>query len=134
MRITQSLVAIVLCSAVLMLPGNVSAQAASSQEPTFASDVAPILYRSCVKCHRTGQIAPMSLISYQEVRPWARSIKNKVETRAMPPWHLDRHIGIQDFKNDPSLTDQEIATIVTWEIGRAVLQECRDRYRMPSSA
>ena len=114
MRITQSLVAIVLCSAVLMLPGNASAQAASSQEPTFASDVAPILYRSCVKCHRTGQIAPMSLISYQEVRPWARSIKNKVETRAMPPWHLDRHIGIQDFKNDPSLTDQEIATIVTW--------------------
>ena len=114
MRITQSLVAILLCSAVLMLPGHASAQAASPQEPTFASDVAPILYRSCVKCHRTGQIAPMSLISYQEVRPWARSIRNKVETRAMPPWHLDRRIGIQDFKNDPSLSDTEIATILRW--------------------
>ncbi len=114
MRITQSLVAILLCSAVLMLPGRASAQAASPQEPTFASDVAPILYRSCVKCHRTGQIAPMSLITYQEVRPWARSIRNKVETRAMPPWHLDRRIGIQDFKNDPSLSDAEIATILRW--------------------
>ena len=114
MRTTQSLVAILLCSAALMLPGRASAQAASPQEPTFASDVAPILYRSCVKCHRTGQIAPMSLISYQEVRPWARSIRNKVETRAMPPWHLDRRIGIQDFKNDPSLSDAEIATILKW--------------------
>ena len=114
MRITQSLVAVLLCSAVLMLPGRASAQAASPQEPTFVSDVAPILYRSCVKCHRTGQIAPMSLITYQEVRPWARSIKNKVETRAMPPWHLDRRIGIQDFKNDPSLSDAEIATILRW--------------------
>ncbi len=109
MRITQSLIVTLLCSAALLLPGSASAQTASSQEPTFATDVAPILYRSCIKCHRTGQIAPMSLISYQEVRPWARSIKNKVETRAMPPWHLDRRIGIQGFKNDPSLTDQEIA-------------------------
>ena len=114
MRITQSLVTTLLCSTALMLPGNASAQAARSQEPTFANDVAPLLYRSCVKCHRAGQIAPMSLISYQEVRPWARSIKNKVETRAMPPWHLDRRLGIQDFKNDPSLTDAEIATIATW--------------------
>ena len=114
MRITQFLVAMLFCSAVLMLPGSASAQATDSQQPTFASDVAPILYRSCVSCHRAGQIAPMSLISYQEARPWARSIKNKVETRDMPPWHLDRRIGIQGFKNDPSLTDQEIATIVTW--------------------
>jgi hypothetical protein len=95
-----------------MLPGTASAQA--PEEPTFANHVAPILYRSCVNCHRPGQIAPMSLISYQDVRPWARSIKNKVETRAMPPWHLDRSIGVQGFKNDPSLTDEEIATLVTW--------------------
>jgi hypothetical protein len=113
-RISQFLVAMLFCSAVLMLPGSVSAQATDSHEPTFANDVAPILYRSCVKCHRTGQIAPMSLVSYREVRPWARSIKNKVETRTMPPWHLDRDLGIQDFKNNPSLTDQEIATIISW--------------------
>jgi hypothetical protein len=111
-RTTSSLVTLLLCSAVLMLPGTASAQA--PEEPTFANHVAPILYRSCVNCHRPGQIAPMSLISYQDVRPWARSIKNKVETRAMPPWHLDRSIGVQGFKNDPSLTDEEIATLVTW--------------------
>ena len=114
MRITQPLVAILLGLAVLILPGRAAAQATGPQEPTFAKDVAPILYESCVRCHRPGQIAPMSLLNYQEVRPWARSIKNKVETRTMPPWHLDRRIGIQEFKNDPSLTDEQIATIVTW--------------------
>ena len=114
MRTTSFLFATLLWSVMLVLSGNVSAQTTMSQEPTFAKDIAPILYRSCVKCHRPDQIAPMSLINYQEVRPWARSIKNKVETRAMPPWHLDRRIGIQDFKNDPSLTESEIATIVRW--------------------
>ena len=112
MRFIQPLV--VLLSGALLLPGAAVAQSADPEEPTFANDVAPILYESCVSCHRPGEIAPMSLISYQEVRPWARSIKNKVETRAMPPWHLDRHIGIQKFKNDPSLTDAQIATIVRW--------------------
>ena len=100
MRITRTLAALLLCSAVLLLPRSAFAQAGGPQEPTFAHDVAPILYKSCVNCHRPGQIAPMSLINCQEVRPWARSIKNKVETRTMPPWHLDRRIGIQGFKND----------------------------------
>jgi len=101
-----------LCSTVLLLPSSASAEV--PEEPTFATDVAPIFYKACVNCHRPGQIAPMSLISYQEVRPWARSIKNKVESRAMPPWHLDRRLGVQGFKNDPSLTDSEIATISKW--------------------
>ena len=112
MRFSQPLV--VLLSGAVLLPGAAVAQSADPEEPTFANDVAPILYESCVRCHRPGEIAPMSLITYQEVRPWARSIKNRVETRAMPPWHLDRHIGIQKFKNDPSLTDAQIATIVRW--------------------
>ena len=112
MRFTQPLV--VLLVGAFLLPGTAVAQSSDPEEPTFANDVAPILYESCVSCHRPGEIAPMSLISYQEVRPWARSIKNKVETRAMPPWHLDRRIGIQKFKNDPSLTDAQIATIVRW--------------------
>ena len=114
MRITQPFVVMLLGSATLLLPGTSVAQPADPQGPTFAKDIAPILYESCVTCHRPGQIAPMSLINYQEVRPWARSIKNKVESRAMPPWHLDRRIGIQEFKNDPSLTDAQIATIVRW--------------------
>ena len=56
------------------------------QAPTFSKDVAPILYSNCVVCHRPGEVAPMSLITYQNVRPWARAIKNKVVAHEMPPW------------------------------------------------
>ena len=113
MRTTTLVAAFVLGSAAaLALPGGAAAQ--GTEAPTFANDVAPILYRSCVNCHRPGEIAPMSLISYREVRPWARSIREKVETRAMPPWHIDRRLGIQNFKNDPSLSDEEIGTILAW--------------------
>ena len=78
---------------------------------TFTKDVAPILQRACQNCHRPGAIAPMSLLTYQDARPWARAIKQKVAAREMPPWYIDRHIGIQHFKDDPSLSDDEIATI-----------------------
>src|SRR4051794_17227817 len=89
-------------------------RAAAPGAVTFAKDVAPILQRACQNCHRPGAIAPMSLLSYQDARPWARSIKQKVTAREMPPWYIDRNIGIQKFKDDPSLTDDEIATIVNW--------------------
>ena len=88
--------------------------AASARRVTFTKDVAPILQRSCVTCHRTGELAPMPLTTYEEVRPWIRSIKTRVAAREMPPWHVDRNIGIQKFKDDPSLGDDEIATIVGW--------------------
>src|SRR5213079_1195602 len=74
---------------------------AASAAPTFSKDVAPIFYRSCVECHRPGAIAPMSLLSFDEARPWAKSIKQKVVSRVMPPWGADPHIG--KFSNDPSL-------------------------------
>src|SRR6266581_4910203 len=89
----------------------------SAQPPqtvTFTKDVAPILQRSCQNCHRPGAIAPMSLLTYQDVRPWARSIKQKVAAREMPPWYIDRHIGVSKFKDDPSLTDAEIGIISRW--------------------
>jgi hypothetical protein len=86
--------------------------APATAAPTFSKDVAPIFYKSCVECHRAGSIAPMSLITYEEARPWARSIKQKVTARVMPPWGADPHIG--KFKNDPSLSDAEIATIAAW--------------------
>ncbi len=89
-------------------------ETAGERELTFTRDVAPIIHRSCSGCHRPDEVAPMSLTTYEEVRPWARSIRNRVASREMPPWHLDRRIGIQHFKNDPSLTDAEIATIVDW--------------------
>jgi hypothetical protein len=82
--------------------------------PTFTRDIAPIFQSKCEACHRPDSIAPMSLRTYQESRPWARAIKARVEGRQMPPWHIDKTIGIQDFANDRSLTDDQIATIVAW--------------------
>ena len=81
---------------------------------TFTKDIAPILQRSCQNCHRAESMAPMSLMTYQEARPWARSIKQKVVQREMPPWFVDKNVGIRQFKDDPSLSDKEIATITAW--------------------
>ena len=103
--------------AFLALAGAASAQQsapANQTSVTFTKDVAPILQRSCQTCHRPGAVAPMPLLTYEDARPWARSIKTKVTSREMPPWHIDRNIGITKFKNDPSLTDREIATIAQW--------------------
>ena len=89
-------------------------KAASPGEVTFTKDVAPILQRSCQNCHRPGSIAPMSLLTYEDARPWARSMKQNVSQRQMPPWFIDKNVGIHDFKNDISLSDADIATIVKW--------------------
>ena len=97
---------------ILAVPGMALAQ--DDAAPTFSKDVAPIFRAKCEACHRPGYIAPMSLQTYAEVRPWARSIKNRVETRQMPPWHIDKAVGIQDFQNDRSLTNLELDTIVRW--------------------
>src|SRR4051795_6950772 len=91
-----------------------SAQQQSAAPVTFSKDVAPILQKACQNCHRPGAIAPMSLMTYQDARPWARSIKQKVASREMPPWYIDRHVGISKFKDDPSLSDEEIAVITRW--------------------
>ncbi len=88
--------------------------AAALAAQTFTKDIAPIFQRSCQNCHRDGSIAPMSLLNYKESRPWARSIKEKVVRRQMPPWHIDRNVGVTKFKDDPSLSEAEIATIVNW--------------------
>ena len=97
----------------LMVPGIANAQDAETA-PTFTKDVAPIFQQSCQVCHRPDNMAPMSLMSYQEARPWARSIRQKVIAREMPPWHIDKNVGIQRIKGDRSLTDPEIDTIVRW--------------------
>ena len=86
-------------------------------KPTFSKDVAPIFQAKCQECHQPNSIAPMSLITYQDARPWARSIKERVATRQMPPWHIDRSVGVQKFKNDMSLTDDQVETIVRWVDG-----------------
>jgi hypothetical protein len=95
-----------------LVPGVAYAEVAAN--PTFSKDVAPIFQEKCEACHRSGSIAPMSLRTFEETRPWARSIKARVLARQMPPWHLDKTVGIQEFKNDASLSDDQIATIVKW--------------------
>jgi hypothetical protein len=98
--------------ALFALPAIVSAQ--TTAVPTFTKDVAPIFQKKCESCHRPDSIAPMSLQTYQEARPWARSIRDRVASRNMPPWHIDPTVGIQHFKGDRSLTQKEIDTIVAW--------------------
>ena len=82
----------------------------------FADHVAPIIYDNCVECHRPGSIAPMSLIDYETVRAWGPVIKDRVERRSMPPYFIDKGVGVQTFEDDRSLTDQEIATISEWVV------------------
>ena len=81
---------------------------------TFAKHVAPILQRKCQVCHQPDSIAPMSLMTYDEVRTYAAMIKDRVERRQMPPWHINRSVGIKKFKNDRGLTADEIETIGAW--------------------
>lgn len=90
--------------------GNVFSQ----ESPTYAKDIAPILQEKCQTCHNPDGIGPMSFMSYEEVRPWAPIIKDRTTERIMPPWHIDKTVGIQQFKNDASLTDEQIQLIANW--------------------
>jgi hypothetical protein len=92
--------------------GLQAAPQATDSVPTFTSHVAPILYANCVTCHRPGEIAPMSLITYQEVRPWARAITRKIADGSMPPWHADAPAGT--FSNERTLTAEEKSTLERW--------------------
>jgi hypothetical protein len=102
-----------LLAILLLLPAGASAQTA----PTFNKDVAPLFNQHCVACHRPGEMAPMSLLGYQQARPWAKAIKEKVALGAMPPWHSDAPRGT--FLNDRRLTDAEKSTILRWVDGGA---------------
>ncbi|MGH9760070.1 MAG: c-type cytochrome, partial [Blastocatellia bacterium] len=102
---------LILTAGVLTVSGFVSGPAGSNSV-TFSKDVASIFFRKCTACHRPGEAAPMSLLTYRDARPWARSIKEKVLTKAMPPWHADPAYG--KFENDRSLSPNEIETISRW--------------------
>lgn len=84
---------------------------------TFSKDVAPIFYKNCAYCHRPGEIAPMSLMTYKDARPWAKSIREKVLDGTMPPWHADPHYG--SFKNDRRLSKTDVDKIIAWVDGGA---------------
>lgn len=106
------------------------AAAMPAAEVTFTKDVAPVLYSRCAGCHRPGDVAPMSLITYKEVRPWARAIRESVKLRKMPPWHADPHYG--EFANDRRLSDAEIKLISAWVEGGAKEGDSKDLPAAPS--
>jgi len=106
---------------VVALPA--AAQTPAKTPVTFAKDIAPILQRSCQHCHRPDSVAPMSLITYEEARPYARAMKQRTALRSkpgvMPPWYIEKNVGIQKYKDDVSLTDAQIDTIAAWADGGA---------------
>jgi hypothetical protein len=104
----------------------VTVYGATNQQVTFSKDVAPIFQAKCQECHQPNSIAPMSLITYKDARPWAKAIRERVITHQMPPWHIDRSVGVQKFKNDMSLTDDQVDTIVRWVDGGAIEGDPKD--------
>jgi len=109
-----------------------SANSGGKPEVTFSKDVAPIFYKNCAECHKPNDIAPMSLLTFKEARPWARSIKEKVVSREMPPWSPDPHYG--KFSNENRLTQKEVETIVAWVDGGAKEGNPKDLPVMPEFA
>ncbi|MEW6126981.1 MAG: cytochrome c [Acidobacteriota bacterium] len=107
------------------LPSSTSGNSGSDKTKiTFTKDVAPIFQRRCEECHRAGGVAPMSLVTFEEARPWARSIKEKIVNREMPPFHATGAIG--RYQHDPRLTDEEIATVTKWVDSGAAKGNAKD--------
>jgi mono/diheme cytochrome c family protein len=115
-RFTCSLVLGLTLAGLLLSQGTGKAKETTAAA-SFTKDVAPILYAKCAVCHRPGEMAPMSMLTYKEVRPWAKSIREKVVKREMPPWYADPNHG--EFANDARLTEQQIETIRAWVDGGA---------------
>ena len=109
--VLAALITLMAATANAQMPAN---SATTPGQVTFTKDIVPILQVKCQTCHRDGAIAPMSLITYQETRPWAKDIKQRVLKRTMPPWFLDKAVGIQHYANDTSLSDDQIAMIAKW--------------------
>ena len=111
--------------ALLALPTSHANDAKSAAKNlTFNKDIAPIFFKSCAECHRPGEAAPMSLLSYQDARPWAKSIREKVASKDMPPWHADPRAG--HWANDRRLSQAEIDTITAWVDGGAQEGNAKD--------
>jgi hypothetical protein len=109
------LTAVPLAALALTLPAHASTYNPDPEDPiTFAKDIAPILQANCQVCHQPGAIGPMSLMTYEEVRPWASLIKQRVQEREMPPYHYDTDVGIQKLKHDKRLSEEAISTIALW--------------------
>lgn len=112
--------------AVSLTVGAVAMAADAPAPVTFTKDIARIFQEKCNECHRAGTAAPMSLETYNQVRPWARSIKQRILMRQMPPWSIDKTVGVQQFSNDRSLSDDQIAVIARWVDAGAPMGDPKD--------
>jgi mono/diheme cytochrome c family protein len=128
------LIVIALLACLALALAGISRSSASDEKtaPTFSKEIAPIFYKNCAECHRPGEIAPMSLLTYKEVRPWAKAIREKVVTREMPPWHADPAHG--EWANDKRLSQKDIDTIVAWVGGGSKEGDPKDLPPMPKFA
>lgn len=122
-------ISLALVAAGLVVLSTTMANSGVKKEVTFNRDIAPILYKNCAECHRPNDIAPMALMSYKEARPWARSIKERVLTRDMPPWSPDSKYG--EFTNDHRLAQSDIDTIVAWVDQGAKEGDAKDLQPVP---
>jgi hypothetical protein len=114
-RLIRGLGVSVLLAGFAIAGESASTVAGAANKPvTFTKNIVPIFQEKCQDCHRKDSMAPMSLVTYEETRPWARSIKERVVTHQMPPWHLDKTVGIQHFQNDRSLSDEQVEMIARW--------------------
>ena len=127
-KLGRALLSGILCGvmAVVAMPAADLLAQEAGQQVTYARDVAPILQQKCQVCHQPNSVAPMSLLTYDQVRAYAPLIRMKVEARIMPPYHINRTVGIQDFKNDRGLTNEQIETIVSWVDQGAVYGDAAD--------
>src|SRR5215472_16230994 len=116
MNKARIVIAAIFCLAIsglfLMPASQADTTKTSTKQVTFTKDVASIFFKNCAECHRAGEAAPFSVLTYKDVRPWAKSIKEKVINREMPPWHADPKVG--EWANDRRLTSQQIETITAW--------------------
>ena len=121
---TRLMFATVFSVMVLALTFVTTTRTISAAAPTFSKDVAPIIYKNCASCHRPGDIAPMSLLTYENARPWAKAIREQVATRQMPPWHATQPHGT--FLNDRRLSDADRDTLIRWADGGALKGDPKD--------
>ena len=117
-------------AALFLLPASHANSPA--KQITFTKDIAPLFNKHCAECHRPGEAAPFSTLAYKDVRPWAKSIKEKVANRVMPPWHADPHVG--QWSNDRRLAQPDIDTIVAWVDGGALEGNPKDMPPAPQFA